>query len=164
MTVASTLTPINTWFNGNWFRSRLEARYAVLFTSLRIRFEYEMEAYRLGNLGGYLPDFWLPDVGCWVEIKPGRPNQRDAAVVHELARRSGRWVWLFMGTPQYNNLYEQRGARYRIHSVGYYVKQDQLSTWVLGPFSCRCPVRVFSCSHAQWRSACLQARSYRFGH
>lgn len=66
------LTPIETKYNGYRFRSRLEARWAIFFDALGIRYEYEKEGFNLNGLGPYLPDFYLPDIhgGMWAEIKP----------------------------------------------------------------------------------------------
>lgn len=66
----STMKAIETRYNGYRFRSRLEARWAVFFDEVGIRYEYEKEGFDLGRLGWYLPDFWLPDLELWVEIKP----------------------------------------------------------------------------------------------
>lgn len=77
---------IETRYAGCRFRSRLEARWAVFFDALGIRWEYEPEGLvcskRLSDGSDpraefpYLPDFWLPDVvgvhggqGVWVEVK-----------------------------------------------------------------------------------------------
>lgn len=65
------IKPIETVYQGYKFRSRLEARWAVFFDVLGIRYEYEKEGFDLGADGWYLPDFWLPDFNRWVEIKPG---------------------------------------------------------------------------------------------
>lgn len=61
---------IETIYNGYRFRSRLEARWAVFFDEIGIKYEYEKEGYDLGKLGWYLPDFWLPEYELFVEIKP----------------------------------------------------------------------------------------------
>lgn len=61
---------IQTHYNGYHFRSRLEARWAVFFDELGVRYEYEPDGYDLGDLGWYLPDFWLPELRTWFEIKP----------------------------------------------------------------------------------------------
>ena len=65
-----TIKAIETVYNGYKFRSRLEARWAVFFDTAGIRYEYEKEGFDLGKLGWYLPDFWLPDLECWIEVKP----------------------------------------------------------------------------------------------
>lgn len=64
------VTPLETRYNGYRFRSRLEARWAVFFDRLSIRYQYEPEGFRLPGIGGYLPDFFLPDQNTFVEIKP----------------------------------------------------------------------------------------------
>jgi hypothetical protein len=64
---------IETRYKGYRFRSRLEARWAVFFDALCVRWEYEPEGFELGDGIRYLPDFKLTScdgVVCWCEIKP----------------------------------------------------------------------------------------------
>ena len=79
--MASTYTvkAIETIYKGYRFRSRLEARWAVFFDALGIEWEYEAEGYDLGPLGYYLPDFYLPQIGCFGEVKPGRFSREEWA-------------------------------------------------------------------------------------
>jgi hypothetical protein len=72
------INPIETHYAGCRFRSRLEARYAVFFDTLGIRWEYEREGYQVSDRLSlldhdkdwcYLPDFWLPDHELHVEVK-----------------------------------------------------------------------------------------------
>jgi hypothetical protein len=63
------MKPIETQYHGHRFRSRLEARWAVFFDTLGIEYWYEHEGFDLDGLW-YLPDFWLPQYECWIEIKP----------------------------------------------------------------------------------------------
>lgn len=65
------LVPIQTHYAGCLFRSRLEARWAVFFDTLNIRWEYEPEGFEFSDGSRYLPDFYLPNEKLWVEIKPG---------------------------------------------------------------------------------------------
>lgn len=67
------IKPIETVYKGYRFRSRLEARWAVFFDSLGLHWEYEKEGFDL-NGKYYLPDFYLPHLDLWVEIKPGDPD------------------------------------------------------------------------------------------
>lgn len=60
---------IDTFYNEKYFRSRLEARWAVYFDELKIRYIYEPEGYELSNGYRYLPDFYLPDHNLYVEVK-----------------------------------------------------------------------------------------------
>ena len=67
---------IETTYAGCRFRSRLEARWAVFFDALRVKWQYEPERIEVGHrltlepgAYTYLPDFWLPEYGLWVEVK-----------------------------------------------------------------------------------------------
>jgi hypothetical protein len=63
---------IETRYAGCRFRSRLEARWAVFFDHAGIDWEYEPEGLKVDTPVGrinYLPDFWLPRAGQWVEVK-----------------------------------------------------------------------------------------------
>ncbi len=70
--IDESIKPIQTRYNGRFYRSRLEARWATFFDSIGIKFEYELEGYELSNGQRYLPDFYLPtfDGGLWCEVKP----------------------------------------------------------------------------------------------
>lgn len=63
------IKPIETIYNGYRFRSRLEARWAVFFDALHIKYEYEPEGFKLRDGSYYLPDFYLPNMETFVEIK-----------------------------------------------------------------------------------------------
>jgi len=69
------MKPINTFYNGDYFRSRLEAKWAAFFTKLNVKYIYEPEGFINKNGDAYLPDFYLPDVylrwdkGVYIEIK-----------------------------------------------------------------------------------------------
>jgi hypothetical protein len=68
-------------FKGVQMRSQLEIRFASELEKRGIRWIYEYE--RLGE-GNYLVDFYLPDFGCWVEVK-GRFEARDEYLLKEVA-------------------------------------------------------------------------------
>lgn len=85
---------------GGWlFRSRLEARWAIFFTALALPFVYEPEGYDLGAAGWYLPDFWLPLVSMWAEVKPQPFDETERHRCAELARQSGFPCLLLVGVP-----------------------------------------------------------------
>ena len=65
---------IETTYKGYRFRSRLEARWAVFFDTLGIEWEYEKEGFEFDDGTRYLPDFWLPGLQCWIEIKGEHPS------------------------------------------------------------------------------------------
>lgn len=60
---------IETIYGGYRFRSRLEARWAVFFDTVGLPFDYEKEGFVLDDGTKYLPDFWLPSLKLWIEIK-----------------------------------------------------------------------------------------------
>jgi len=67
------LQPIETNYKGYKFRSRLEARWAVFFDALNLRWDYEVEGFKLSDGRYYLPDFRVTSdksLVYWYEIKP----------------------------------------------------------------------------------------------
>lgn len=113
----SNIKAIETLYNGYRFRSRLEARWAVFFDTLGVEYKYEPEGFDLSDcdvaeyfgsdaaeqmLEGnswYLPDFYLPGQGCWVEIKPTVDFGEQTYKSELLAVCAGRDVFVFMGDP-----------------------------------------------------------------
>ena len=64
------IKPIETVYKGYRFRSRLEARWAVFFDALGLKYDYEREGFSMSSLDKwYLPDFYLPDLEMFVEVK-----------------------------------------------------------------------------------------------
>lgn len=94
---------IETEYNGYKFRSRLEARWAVFFDALGVKYEYEPEGFELPSGKRYLPDFRVKchgkrgDCGSdsfdlYVEVK-GKMTKDDAERIAE-----------FAGEPKYDSL------------------------------------------------------------
>ena len=86
---------LNTYYNGFYFRSRLEARWAVFFDACNVKWEYEQQGYDLGDGVWYLPDFLLHDVtfnhasysrgnDLYVEVK-GNMTESDANKILKFA-------------------------------------------------------------------------------
>lgn len=74
---------IDTRYAGCHFRSRLEARWAVFFDKLGVDWQYEPQGFEVTfdddpdeKPGRYLPDFHLPRLGTYVEVK-GNMAERD---------------------------------------------------------------------------------------
>lgn len=88
------LKAIETKYKGYNFRSRAEARIAVFLDALGVVWAYEKEAYDLGIIGGYLPDF---DLGEWgfLEVKGEQPTPFEMLKAATLAQVSGRRVIIF---------------------------------------------------------------------
>ena len=96
------LKAIETKYKGYRFRSRLEARWAVFFDALGLKWDYEFEGFDLGEAGWYLPDFWFPTLKCWVEIKPEEPNEKERHKASELCRCSKKTVFTVIGIPDWS--------------------------------------------------------------
>lgn len=100
---------IETRYKGRRFRSRLEARYAVLFDALGIEWDYEPEGFELGGGLRYLPDFFLhfdkpsarqgPGAGYWVEIKPTTPTELELTKLVRLANQTHHHAVIICGSP-----------------------------------------------------------------
>lgn len=102
---------IETAYKGFRFRSRLEARWAVFFDALGLRWEYEREGYELPS-GRYLPDFFVHwdgyksarllqfrEVGYWIEIKGCEPSAQELLALGELAVATSHIAYLCVGEP-----------------------------------------------------------------
>lgn len=94
------LKAIETRYKGYRFRSRLEARWAVFFDALGVAWEYEKEGFELGALGWYLPDFWLPQVRMWAEVKPEPFTESERLKCEALAQGSKRSCLMLIGLPE----------------------------------------------------------------
>lgn len=68
---------IDTEYKGYYFRSRLEARWAVFMDTLGLEWKYELEGFEFENGLRYLPDFYLPRFDLYLEIKPDFPDDDD---------------------------------------------------------------------------------------
>lgn len=90
---------IETAFDGHRFRSRTEARWAVFFTAAGLRYEYEREGFDLGGRW-YLPDFYLPNLGLWLEVKGADPTPEEVQLCRRLAVQTGRDTLLAIGPPR----------------------------------------------------------------
>jgi hypothetical protein len=75
-----------TEYNGVTFRSRLEARWAVFFDHMGIRYLYE-PARVTTPLGWYIPDFYLPDLQTFWIVKGDDIDETEEEKVQYLASR-----------------------------------------------------------------------------
>ena len=74
-----TIKAVKTAYNGYLFRSRLEARWAVFFDELKIKYRYEPEMAEVGNVivQNYIPDFHLEGIDLYVEVKGNHPTENE---------------------------------------------------------------------------------------
>ena len=95
----ATIRAIETLYKGYRCRSRLEARWMVYLDVLGIHWDYELEGFDLGGMY-YLPDFWLPQVYMWAEVKPTEFTATELEKIKRLAVASEcRGVLMLTGTP-----------------------------------------------------------------
>lgn len=165
-----TLQAIETRYKGYRFRSRLEARWAVFFDALSVRWEYEREGYNLGSAGWYLPDFWLP-MNWWVEVKgqqPTRDELHKAAVLTDLSRVGS--CMIVSGTPGDEQCYLP-DINPKTKAVNWIVTPEKeergiKSWWLWCELTLSChshdQVRIPNCPLVE--QAYVAARSARFEH
>lgn len=69
------------------FRSKTEARWAVYFDLIGLKWIYEEKGYQLPNGQYYLPDFRIPGFG-WIEIKGSKPTDDEIEKARLLSMNS----------------------------------------------------------------------------
>ena len=92
------MVPLPTIYNGVRYRSRAEARWAVVFDKLGWKHFYEPEAFGLPS-GPYLPDFYLPDVEAYFEVKGMPPTLQERLLAEELCEATETIVLISTGPP-----------------------------------------------------------------
>lgn len=96
---------IETIYKGHRFRSRTEARWAVFFSAINYRWEYEPQGYLLDSKTPYLPDFKLifsEERVIYCSIKAEESDDFDAEELrklHLLADGTSKEVILLSGRP-----------------------------------------------------------------
>lgn len=90
---------IETSYNNYRFRSRLEARWAKYFDAMSFAYFYEHEGFDLDEAGWYLPDFYLPHVGMWAEVKPTTFNDEELAKLKALVTFTQKPALMLIGVP-----------------------------------------------------------------
>lgn len=109
------INPIQTRYSGVLYRSRTEARWARFLDLISVRFRYEAEGYDLGAPEGwYLPDFYLPDLNLFIEVKGTDPTEEEQLKCMSLALAQEAYVLLAVGAPK-----ERRGIFFDICGVEY---------------------------------------------
>lgn len=114
----SRIKAIETIYNGYRFRSRLEARWAVFFDAIGVKWEYEREGFYNEKGDKYLPDFYLPDYDIWCEVKPNDKTRAEEVikacsfVTKDMKIRALIFLPNIPETSNYNSLFWYRCAYY----------------------------------------------------
>lgn len=91
-------------YNGYAMRSHSETRWAAMMDHCGIRWLYEPKVYQTRE-GGYLPDFYLPDAGCFLEVKGPAPTEEERAKADGLEEVTGLPVIFAYGTPKLDGIF-----------------------------------------------------------
>lgn len=89
---------IKTKYKHNWFRSRLEAKWAKYFDLLGIEYEYEPEGFVFED-DTYLPDFKIMG-NLYVEVKPTIPSLEYFKKLHTFILNKDCCLLLLVGEPK----------------------------------------------------------------
>lgn len=156
----NTIKAIETQYKGYRFRSRLEARWAVFFDAMSMKWEYEPEGIVLPSGTNYLPDF-LIEGGCYVEVKPENVQRQELDKSYELAMFSD--VFLAIGTPSPKS-YDLLTAVLEDNQINKRV--CPVSVWPVFHKSepCNWEYGNGACHYTEVIWACNAARSARFEH
>jgi hypothetical protein len=94
------LKPIATKYDGYYFRSLTEARFAVLWNTCYWPYEFERQGFALES-GAYRPDFYFPNHGEWLEVKGLPPTMYEEELARCLATESRQPVAIAWGQPDW---------------------------------------------------------------
>lgn len=92
----TTIKAIETRYAGCRFRSRLEARWAVFYERMGIKWEYEPQGFLIDGQP-YLPDFWLPEHETWIEIKGAEADLGYGDLLAKFAEAADKPIVMFTG-------------------------------------------------------------------
>jgi hypothetical protein len=95
------IQPIQTFFDGYRFRSRTEARFAVMWRALGWPYQFEMQGFALEQ-GAFLPDFYLNDCAVFFEVKGTMPSDHQVGLCASLADAHDCTVFLAVGQPEHD--------------------------------------------------------------
>ena len=96
------IKPKKVKYGGVSYKATLEARWAVFFDSLGIKYEYE-PVYDEVEIGGrvafYKPDFYLSELDIFIEIKPSKPCEIENIKAAGWAKHVNEIIILFNLNP-----------------------------------------------------------------
>lgn len=158
---------IETHYGDSFFRSRMEARWAVCFDVLGVKWIHEPEGFNLSDNTKYLPDFYFPDYDFYGEVKPSFEDSmlKENANKHSLFSKGiKKDLVLFIGKPHNRSFGYYRDGYYE--SGEGIVPYADLAKATYGRFWITegrpgQQYMDFGC-WGHWNSAITEANSYRF--
>lgn len=90
---------------GNLFRSVTEFRWAHFFETLGIIYLYESRTFTTSEWS-YLPDFYLPNLQTWIEVKGQFPTEEEIAKGRAVHLETGEPVLILSGNPSAESFHE----------------------------------------------------------
>lgn len=163
-----TIRAIDTRYKGYLFRSRLEARWAVFFDALGIKWEYEVEGFDLGVVC-YLPDFKLFEgiSTSWLEVKPSEPDMNEREKARRLAEATRHLVCIVVGPPGCDDDKVINAESYYLSKCdpapGSAINLEKVHLTYPMTFNELWPGRYYA-DASEWDRAVSAARSARFEH
>ena len=160
-----------TLFDHIRFRSRNEARFAVMFNALEVPWQYEPTWFTFpvrpcsalaathpsGNMK-YLPDLYLPEADVYLEIKPKEPTTAECVKVYCLARHLHADVHVLWHHKKNLLLTVDKGGNFH---TGHCVRQC-VTCGKLRFREAPCEHRVFSTLTKKLKAARTKAVNYTF--
>jgi len=159
---------IETSYAGYKFRSRLEARWAVFFDAMELDWNYEPEGFVLKEGLWYLPDFYLPQVETWIEVKPEEYSYEEKYKCMLLCVGTGTHVILLNGVPDFKRYlgYYPGKSDNRVFELSYSLMRCNPDSTRFSPSFGHNAGEISPSSSwpRQYRHAVCEARSARFEH
>lgn len=122
-----------TYYEGHIFRSRTEARWAVFLDAIGVPWEYEREGFDIDGVR-YLPDFRLPTLGAFLEVKGAYPTPSEREKCSWLAEATKDVALIVWGEPCPPAQLVKRSDRDGDQAMVFHPDWDDQSWWW-----CECP-------------------------
>jgi len=93
-------------YNGQSFRSHLQAQWAVFFDMFyQLEYEYLSTPLSLSSGDAYQPDFWLPSFNIFVKVGVSEENIPANELIKTIEFSYGQPLLLILGKPEYESMY-----------------------------------------------------------
>lgn len=119
---------IETVYKGYRFRSRSEARWAVFFDTLGVKYIYEPEGYVFEDGTRYLPDFYLPNANMFFEVKGLELSKEDENKIKKLFTYSKKHVAVGYSDMSFQATSMFPGSEFELDSKS--------ESWLINCFDC----------------------------